>query len=89
MPAQLFYPGDSTLTVPQEIPSQYPAMYPVPIRVRSTVVVSDVVYTMDSERPFTFHTVEGEVPAHTVIQEVSYSGHHCTPLSRLYPLRAW
>ena len=40
----------------------------VDVRIRSTVVVSDVVHTIDSERPSTFHTVEGEVPALTAIQ---------------------
>ena len=40
----------------------------VDVRVRSTVVVSDVMYTIDSEWPSTFHPVEGEVPALTAIQ---------------------
>jgi len=36
------------------------------------VVVSDVVHTIYSERPLTFHTVEGEVPALTAIQTTAY-----------------
>ena len=62
MKSHFHSPRGNSLAVPCNV-SRF-----VDVRVRSTVVVSNVVHTIDSEWPLTFHTIEGEVPSLTAIQ---------------------